>query len=481
MASVASYEGYSGTLHRWKNEHTAPLSHGNNKGTNLEKSILISLTSPRMASTPDAKQLLSLLSLLPDGITDRDLIASNISIPRILAAKSLLLRTSLAQVDHGGRLKVLSPIREYISTFYPAHEDLIRPLRNYWQDLLKLWYSQKGNVSSDIFPQLTNNVGNIESLLLHGLTKEQDVESSTLISIVDLNFFSQSMLKGVISLATLLPAHIKSSGDKKVQFRYILSCLGGSGSPMSSSEVEECIPQMTQYLESETRLSDKVDFFVALALQFSRTKSAQRAVAYTDLALALVSEAASTQGYSVGRLFELRSRIEADAGNYQSSIDYAQRGQQASRHSGEPMGELSCLLQEATACAHLGNFSLALQLCDSAYELIVSSGMQNSVREILLLDLEASIAFSKREYSKARTLYGRMKTKTKRSLRFQTFASLQIMEINMLLDDEDSDIDQMLKDAWETSVQLEWNEDLTETQAKWREYFAVSKLWVTSL
>ncbi|KAJ7926689.1 P-loop containing nucleoside triphosphate hydrolase protein, partial [Mycena leptocephala] len=73
MANVASVEGYSSTLARWETENTALLSEGHDKRSNLENSITLSLRSPRISSSPDAKNLISLLSLLPDGITPEDI------------------------------------------------------------------------------------------------------------------------------------------------------------------------------------------------------------------------------------------------------------------------------------------------------------------------------------------------------------------------------------------------------------------------
>jgi hypothetical protein len=82
MANVVSFEGYSGALSRWHDENTTLLSNGYNKSSNLEKSILLSLNGPRMSS-PHAKYLLSLLSLLPDGITVKELLAAGVPIPQV--------------------------------------------------------------------------------------------------------------------------------------------------------------------------------------------------------------------------------------------------------------------------------------------------------------------------------------------------------------------------------------------------------------
>ncbi|KAJ7840478.1 P-loop containing nucleoside triphosphate hydrolase protein, partial [Mycena leptocephala] len=82
LANVVSFEGYSGALSRWHEENTTLLSDGHNKSSNLEKSIVLSLNGPRMSSSPHARDLLSLLSLLPDGVTVKDLVACQIPIHR---------------------------------------------------------------------------------------------------------------------------------------------------------------------------------------------------------------------------------------------------------------------------------------------------------------------------------------------------------------------------------------------------------------
>ncbi|KAJ7828977.1 P-loop containing nucleoside triphosphate hydrolase protein, partial [Mycena leptocephala] len=135
MANIASFEGYSRTLVRWQTENTALLSDGHDKRSNLEKSISLSINSPRISSSPHAKNLISLLSLLPDGIRPEDIIASKVPIPNVRQCQSVLLSTSLAYVDIKGHLKALSPIREYIKRAYPPSPSMAKPLRTYFQDL----------------------------------------------------------------------------------------------------------------------------------------------------------------------------------------------------------------------------------------------------------------------------------------------------------------------------------------------------------
>ncbi|KAJ7838635.1 P-loop containing nucleoside triphosphate hydrolase protein, partial [Mycena olivaceomarginata] len=121
MANVVAYEGCERTLERWESERTRLLSDGCDKRSSLDTSIMISLSGSRMTS--DALQLLSLLCLLPDGLSDAEMLQSGLPIPNLGACKVTLLRTALANMNPLKRLTVLVPIREYVRTVHPAPVD----------------------------------------------------------------------------------------------------------------------------------------------------------------------------------------------------------------------------------------------------------------------------------------------------------------------------------------------------------------------
>ncbi|KAJ6562772.1 hypothetical protein DFH09DRAFT_1082733 [Mycena vulgaris] len=93
--------------------------------------------------TRRAQDLLSLLSMLPDGLLDADLVQSNLPIPNILASKATLIRTSLAYTGNDQRLKVLVPIREHVSGIYPPSASLKFSLRQHFHKVLQIW----GNIN----------------------------------------------------------------------------------------------------------------------------------------------------------------------------------------------------------------------------------------------------------------------------------------------------------------------------------------------
>ncbi|KAJ7260203.1 P-loop containing nucleoside triphosphate hydrolase protein, partial [Mycena rebaudengoi] len=122
IASVAGSEGCAQALSRWKLESTRMLSDGYDQRSSLDISIMLSYTSSRMTS--GAQELLSILSLLPDGLADADLVQAKLPIPDILACKATLIQTALAFVGQDQHLKVLVPIREHILRIHPPADAL---------------------------------------------------------------------------------------------------------------------------------------------------------------------------------------------------------------------------------------------------------------------------------------------------------------------------------------------------------------------
>ncbi|KAJ6459052.1 P-loop containing nucleoside triphosphate hydrolase protein, partial [Mycena sanguinolenta] len=131
IAHLVDYEDATSVLTRWNSEKTSMLSAGNSRSSDMDVSIQLSLSSPRLTSAPGAMDLLSLLSLLPDGLSDRELTQSQLPINSILTCKAVLLGTSLAYNDDRRRLKSLVPIREHMQKYYPPAPSLVQALLNH--------------------------------------------------------------------------------------------------------------------------------------------------------------------------------------------------------------------------------------------------------------------------------------------------------------------------------------------------------------
>ncbi|KAJ7707044.1 P-loop containing nucleoside triphosphate hydrolase protein, partial [Mycena metata] len=138
LAHMVDAEGCTKILSRWHREKTSVISVGYDRRSNLELSISLSLASPRITSVPYSAELLSLLSILPDGLPDVELKQSDFAILNVLDCKRALVRTALAYTDDYKWLQALVPIREYMRRFSPPADNMIRPLFKHFQELLDL-------------------------------------------------------------------------------------------------------------------------------------------------------------------------------------------------------------------------------------------------------------------------------------------------------------------------------------------------------
>ncbi|KAJ7716296.1 P-loop containing nucleoside triphosphate hydrolase protein, partial [Mycena metata] len=170
LAQAVDVEGCTAILSRWQREHTSVISEGSDRRSNLELSISLSLASPRITSTPYSQELLSLLSILPDGLSDAELKQSHFAVQGVLDCKRALLRTSLAYTNGRKQLKALVPIREYMAKFFPPTDEMIRPLFKHFQELLQVYVAHWGSQSAAIYVErLSSNYTNIPNIIQNGL------------------------------------------------------------------------------------------------------------------------------------------------------------------------------------------------------------------------------------------------------------------------------------------------------------------------
>ncbi|KAF8214646.1 hypothetical protein K438DRAFT_1749738 [Mycena galopus ATCC 62051] len=142
IAHLADYEGFSNVLARWKTEKTSLLSVGFDRQSSVNASINLSLSSPRI--TLGSKELLSLLSILPNGLSEAELVQSNLGIPNILTCKAALEATSLIYRDNNQRLM----------HFYAV---------------LELFIKYQGEQMKPVVNQITLNLANLQEVLQRGL------------------------------------------------------------------------------------------------------------------------------------------------------------------------------------------------------------------------------------------------------------------------------------------------------------------------
>ncbi|KAJ7726114.1 hypothetical protein B0H16DRAFT_1332374 [Mycena metata] len=215
LAHLVDVEGCSVVLSRWKTEKTSLISEGADRRSNLELSISLSLSSPRIISMPHSQELLALLSILPDGLSDVELMQSKLPIQDILGCKVALLRTALAYSDGYKRLKVLAPVREYVAKFSPPTDQIIQPLFKHFHELLELYITNGGKTSAAlVINRISSNYSNIQNVLRHGLHPDHPELANSIYCTCDFNRFSlrighgaTPLLKDIINLLPSLENH----------------------------------------------------------------------------------------------------------------------------------------------------------------------------------------------------------------------------------------------------------------------------------
>jgi hypothetical protein len=222
IAHLVEHEGCSSVLSRWESEKTSLLSVGHDRRSNLDISIGISLSSPRLMSSPGAMDLLRLLSILPDGLSNIELMQSSLPISDILACKTVLLGTCLAYQDDKKRLKSLVPIREHIQYFHPPPLSLIRPLQNHFHTLLDLYQKYYGSqqMASNI-AQINSNFANLNQILLQSLQTNNPNATDAIMCTLSLSFFSRVTGRGWLSLMDHVAAALPQPSDHKLEAWFI--------------------------------------------------------------------------------------------------------------------------------------------------------------------------------------------------------------------------------------------------------------------
>jgi hypothetical protein len=200
--------------------------------------------------TPGAQELLSILSMLPDGFTDADLVQVKLPIIDILACKTTLIQTSLAFVDQDQHVKVLAPIREHILHVHPPANSLKLKLREHFHQILDLWNQFRNLNVADIQPQISRNLGNFSTVFHDGLEPERPDILQTFRSILYLNDFCGRVQNTYSPLLLQLSGQMQHEKDHQIFGEYLIQLLQSSFY-LPDLDYENKITLGTQYFKSK--------------------------------------------------------------------------------------------------------------------------------------------------------------------------------------------------------------------------------------
>ncbi|KAJ7073824.1 P-loop containing nucleoside triphosphate hydrolase protein, partial [Mycena amicta] len=237
IAHLVDSESCATVLSRFEGEKTSLLSEGVDRRSNLDMSISISLSSPRLVAIPSAIHLLSLLSILPDGLADAELLPSRLPVANILECKRALLRTSLAYTTNQRRLKVLVPIREHMQRHHPPDVNLVNSVFHLYRQLLELYARSRGTIESpQMASQIGSNFGNIQNVISftmsHSSLDLEDIVSSVRM----LNMFGRITGGRRIPLMTEILQQLPPSLDPDAEVGFLTEYLSLTNVKMPNIE-----------------------------------------------------------------------------------------------------------------------------------------------------------------------------------------------------------------------------------------------------
>ncbi|KAJ7635174.1 hypothetical protein FB45DRAFT_1057087 [Roridomyces roridus] len=394
VANIAAFEGHDAVLSRWQEQKTTLFSDGSDRRSNLDVSIQLSLSSPRMLQSPGAHQLLSLLSLLPEGISEADLMQCKLPIGDFSMCQTTLIRTSLAYIDHGKRLRVLVPIREYFKQYSPPMPVLCRHLRSHFHRLIVLWKDYQHVSTAGIAQRITANVGNFQAVLTQGLNLDEPDVVETIHGIIMLDSFFRVSGRRTSGLLTQLPPYMDKIDD------HLLSSLRPGGTRRTGD----------WSLESSRDPAGEAKLLLTLSHYYRHTNTdIPRALEYLEEGLRL-SQRAQNPAVQCTIMREI-SQTHWQQGRYPEAQAMAQELRRLAQVHGLLHDEVHAIRCDLLCRVSLGDLAPCIALSAEARSILEFCGFQSGPLYLALINSDASVHLMKTEYAEARALYTRISQK----------------------------------------------------------------------
>ncbi|KAJ7350877.1 hypothetical protein DFH08DRAFT_806856 [Mycena albidolilacea] len=446
LAHLADTEGCSNVLSRWNKEKTSLVSEGFDKRSNLDLSISLSLSSPRMQLLPHSQELLSLLSMLPDGLADVDLIQSKLPLENILKCKTALKSTALAYSDEHKRLKVLMPIREYLQQHQPPRDHLIQSLLQYFEEMLKFHVDCHGTQSnSKTVAQIKFNFTNIQNVLQWGLRQKQPILSTSIYCVCYLSQFSFTNMQ---TLQTLLTKQIQDLlpqlNDHRLKAYFIIDVLNRWGS-YPNSDFEALAFQALEHLGHFDDPDLKCKLYNSMAFYYRNFENdlvEAENMCKKSISLAIPTGNSKRHSNALDQL----AWINLQLGKYSVAQMYAYESQKLARVSGDLYTEAEAVCTQALCWQILGHYKKSLSLAITVQSLLALCGMSGSEANLSIMAIQAEVHKLKSEYNEAWKIHTEILQITADGDAFQHAAAfLNVAEIEVLIGVPKHDVQQNIE------------------------------------
>ncbi|KAJ7453399.1 hypothetical protein FB451DRAFT_1185207 [Mycena latifolia] len=434
MANLVDYEGVSSVLARWETDRTTLLSEGHDKRSNLDLSISLSLASSQITSLPQSRHLLSLLSILPDGLSDVELMQSRLPITNVLACKVALLRTALAYTDDQKRLKALVPIREYMHKTNPPTSDLVQPLVTHFKKLIDIHETYFGTVSnSAMVARIASNFANIQSILVQGLNLNNPDLVTTIDCICQFDSFSGHTGRGQLQLIHQIPDVLPRPSNHRLEVHFVTQLFSGHlihPIPNAKHLVEQALAHSEYFDDTDL----KCQFYVNVAEYYRvHLNDHPGALHFVQTGLALAISRGNTK-QEAAVLTKLAWR-DFHTGDYFAACTHAYEVQRLANISADMYREAWALRIQSNCWQFLGNYGLSITLATRARHLLSLCGMSGGDLGNAITNCQAEVHRCKSEYVEARDLTKQiMDNVSMEQDKFQyAFVSLNIAQLDVEL------------------------------------------------
>ncbi|KAJ7488074.1 hypothetical protein FB451DRAFT_1226362 [Mycena latifolia] len=405
IANIAAFEGYETVLSRWQEEKTTLFSEGPDKRSNLDLSIRLSLSSPRMLDSPGAHQLLGILSLLPDGISEADLLQIDFPVPEMGRSKTTLIRTSLASLGHDKRLRVLVPIREYIHSHSPPTPALCRPLRKFFRSLITLWKDYQHLSTAGIAPRIATNIGNFKAVLAHGLDRDEPDLTETLHSIITFDSFCRVSGRRSSGMLELVPPYLEQLSDDHLHTEYLTEFFSTwQYHPIPDPATLE--GTAVERFRTAGNISGEARFLCVLGTYYRQhDNDIPKALEYYETALGLATQVQDVKIQCVA--LREGALCNWQLGKYPQAQTQTGDMRRLAQIHGLFFYEAQAIEVELLCRVSRGDLASCVQLSAKGRELLAFCGLQGSSLDLALINSDAEVHIQKTEYAEARALYSR--------------------------------------------------------------------------
>ncbi|KAF8207505.1 hypothetical protein K438DRAFT_1755545 [Mycena galopus ATCC 62051] len=400
IAHLTECEGMSNVLVRWETEKTSMLSMGFDRRSSLDVSIGLSLSSPRI--TPESKELLSLLSILPNGLSEAELIQSKLGVPNVLLCKAALQATSLSH---------------------------IQSIQKHFHTLLGLYKKHRGEQLKPVITQITMNLANLHEVLKKGLQDSDSNLEDTINSILSLNSFFRLTRRHFTPLIYDIPGSLSQLYDGRLEIIWFIEVLVTAS--YTKPVLQKAITQATSYFHHIHDPLLESQFYEAVALHISlRTGDFNQATQYLQMAQEL-SELCGDTGQQCRVLFSL-SRLKCYTGDHCAAQVLAQR---ISKLSGDLFIEAGASRLEATCSRMRGDYRKSMAQLSRARDLIFLCGLSGGDLDHNSTLEQAEIHLLQSEYAEARSLFNNEleNTSPEENATFHAHALLNIALIDIAI------------------------------------------------